>query len=42
MGSLLVGFEAGARREEAKKPTKSGALILKNTIPIQKSHLHSN
>ena len=25
MGSLLVGFEAGARRAEAKKPTKSGA-----------------
>ena len=25
MRSLLVGFEAGARRAEAKKPTKSGA-----------------
>ena len=26
MGSFLVGFGAGARRAEAKKPTKNGAL----------------
>ena len=26
MGAFLVGFGAGARRAEAKKPTKNGAL----------------